>query len=99
MPSPVAGYSRLSELDVLPLRTGALIAKVKLVASLPVSIPHDAASSGRHVLGDKGKAVAVTPSAAFAVAPRNKWGSRAIRAKRDRESEPRFLDGKRTHYK
>lgn len=48
-----------------------------------------------HVLGDEGKAAAVTPSAAFAVALRNKWGLRAIRAKGNRESEPRFLDCQR----
>jgi hypothetical protein len=95
MPSPVARYACPSDLDVLPLRTGAWIAKAKRIASLPVSIPHDAACSRGTLLGDEGKAAAVTPSAAFAVALRNKWGLRAIRAKGNRESEPRFPDCQR----
>jgi hypothetical protein len=55
MPSPVARYGCPSDLDVLPLRTGAWIAKVKRIASLPVSIPHDAACSRGTYWGTKAK--------------------------------------------
>jgi hypothetical protein len=53
-------------LDILPLRTEVWNAKVRLAASLPVPIFRTMPLAHGDMCGDEGKAVAVTPSAAFA---------------------------------